>query len=394
MIKRLLFLSLPFVILACQEKPVDELAQESDIQTVSFRLTDYAGDHIDTRTSYESTSSGFVFNWAEGDAVGIVSPEGSQLKFPIKEEFYGQHYADFDGRGFALVANTNYASYYPFLPDFDLNPAAVPLTYEGQVSVGDNDLSHLGTFSYSVAQGVSPAAGKLEFTFLNIGSPHRYRMPALAGNYKGLTLSISEEKYILDGTVSLLAEDEASLIAISTTRASDTMSLDLTGTTMSDMGVLRCWMMMPPANLSGDIIHMTLTLEDGTSLLASVNGVDYPANYRKVFNSLTSVYPAESEVSSGTETVQIKLLRTSATDAVTISIGSDWLTESENVTDGLVTTYTFNVAENEGAAREGTISFTETSTGLTNTVTVKQQKAGTVIGIGGWSTDSHTGTAN
>ena len=57
-------------------------------------------------------------------------------------------------------------------------------------------------------------------------------------------------------------------------------------------------------------------------------------------------------------------------------------------------TYTFNVAENTGAAREGTIVFSESGTGISHTVTVSQQKAGTIIGIGGWVSENHTGHAN
>ena len=379
------------IFVSCQEKTVDDPLVTGEIQTLSFTLNGY-NDELMTKTDYDS--GGDIFNWSEGDAVGIVSPEGSQLKFPIRPEYYGQSSARFDGRGFALKANTEYSSYYPFIPDFELDPTAIPITYAGQSMVGDNSLDRLGLFAYTVAKGNAPSAGILDFSFQNIGSPHRYRLPVLAGDYELLTLCVQDEVFIQSGTIDLHAESESELITIHPVIMAEEMNLDLTGTSMASDGQLRCWMMMPPVNLEGDIIKMKLTATDGTCFLASVQGRDCPANSRRVFNALTSVWPAESKVGSNGGNVQIKLIRSAANNAITLSSDSDWLTMGSSSIDGLVTTYTFIASENTGAERVGSVSFTETSTGLTNAVSVIQQKAGTIIGIGGWDSDSHSGTAN
>lgn len=379
-------------LVSCQEKSGYDSPIEGEIQSVSFTLNSYDYGDLLTKTDYDSGAD--IFNWSEGDAVGIMSPEGSQLRFPIRPEFYGQSSARFDGRGFALKSNTEYSSYYPFIPDFELDPSAVPVSYKGQSMLGDNNTAGLGKFAYTVAKGSAPSAGVLDFSFQNIGSPHRYRMPALPGEYEMLTLIIPESEYILNGTIDLRASDDLGLTVISPTEESNEINLSLSGTTFSSPGPLRCWMMMPPVNLDGEVIGLTLTLADGSEIVASVAGRDCPANSRRVFNALTSVYPAESTVGSDGGAVQVKLIRTAATDAVTMSVEDDWLNQSSSSTDGLVTTYTFTAAANSGAEREGSISFTETSTGLTNTVKVIQQKAGTVIGIGGWDTDSYSGKAN
>ena len=376
---------------SCQEKSMNESPLAGDIQSVNFTLNKY-NDDILTKTDYDS--GGDIFNWSEGDAVGIVSPEGSQLKFPIRPEYYGQSSARFDGRGFALKADTEYSSYYPFIPDFELDPVALPISYSGQSMVGDNNVDRLGHYAFTVAKGSAPSSGILDFSFQNIGSPHRYRLPVLAGEYKSLVLSIQDAEFILDGTVDLKAGSESELITIHPITMAEEISLDITGTSVTSVGQLRCWMMMPPVDLEGDVIKMRLLASDGTYFLASVSGRDCPANSRRVFNALTSVWPVESEISSDGGTVQIKLIRSAASDAVTFSTDSAWLTQTSSSTEGLVTTYTFSVAENIGAERSGSISFSETSTGLTNTVTVKQGKAGTIIGIGGWDSESYSGTAN
>ena len=355
-------------------------------------LTEYEGDIVDTKTAYNTSLSQFL--WTEGDVVGIISAEGNQLKFPINSAFYGQAYADFDGRGFALINGGSYSSYYPFVPDYDIDPTALPLSYTGQSQTGNNNLEGLGKFAFSVAMGTSPEQGSLDFTFRNIGSPHRYGMPVPEGTYTSLRLSVPSAKYISSGTVNLLASNEADLTSISPVSVSDHLDLALTDFTMPAGGQLRCWMMVPPVDLTGDTIKLTLTKDDGTQLVASIVGRDCPANSRRVMSAQTSVWPAQSEVSSQGGEVSVCLIRTSVDNAVTISCSEDWISIGLPVTNGLITTYPLSVLENTGAARECTLSFTETSTGLTNTIRVNQQKAGTIIGIGGWESDNHSGNAN
>lgn len=381
--------------LSCQKNPEEAVTSDEGISKVIMRLSPFEGDDVETRTEYsfDSGTNTFTFLWAEGDAVGIVSSEGSQMKFPVQEQFFGQVDAEFDGRGFALVSGSHYASYTPFIPDYDIDPTAVPLDYTGQTQRGDDNTSHLGDYGFSAAIGSAPSSGMLYFTYLNIGSPHRYRMPVLPGTYSGLTVSVDEAKYVTKGTFNLNAEDETSLITINPTEVSESIHLDLEETTMASVGNLRCWMMVAPTNLTGKTIRMRLECPDGTALLSAVAGADCPANYRKLFSAKTSVYPAEMNIDSNGGSISISLINSTTPVAVTAAAGNDWLTSAGSVTEGQVTTYTFNVAENTGNAREGTVTFTETASGLSNTVQIHQGKAGTIIGIGGWATENHSGTA-
>ena len=381
------------MLYSCQDRPgQDAPGRDDGILAVTFNLSAYQGDGIPTRSDYDSGHDTFL--WSEGDAVGIISTEGSQLKFPIQSEYYGQSYAKFDGRGFALLPNTTYASFSPFVSDYDIDPAAVPITYEGQKQNGDNDLSGLGPFAYSAALGTASSRSALDFTFRNIGSAHRYRLPALPGAYRRLILSIPEELYAISGTVDLRPENEENLTLITPVAMSKEMALDLSGTSLGETAQLRCWMMVPPVDLTGKNIRLTLEMEDGTSLAAIVAGRDCPANSRRVFNALTSVWPAVQTVGNDGGTVTVKLLRTAANNEVSVTNDNDWITAEDSVTEGLVTTYTFTIGANSAAGREGTVTFSETSTGLSNQVTIIQQKAGTVIGIGGWENDNHSGIAN
>lgn len=384
-------LSLLLIITACNQEMQTIQDDQQETRSIVFSLSQPVGDAI-TKTSYDAGDNRFL--WAEGDAVGIVSPEGGQLKFTIKPEDYGKVDGEFDGRGFALKAGKKYASYYPFLPDFDLNPSALPISFLGQVQNGENGMAHLGAANFSVAQGTSPNAGQLYFTFLNVGSPHRYRLPVLAGTYTQLTIQIPSQSFTVEGTLNLLADNESDLIAITPTETTDRLTLELKSTTMASTGNLRCWMIVAPVNLQGSAITMILQAADGREFVSSVAGRDCPANTRRVFDALSSVFPRVSEITAEGGNIQIKVVKSAADVEVTPSIGAAWITAAGSSTDGLVTTYTYTVAENEASvAREGTISFTETSTGLTNTVSIQQAKAGTIIGIGSWDNENHSGNA-
>ena len=149
--------------LSCQKNPEEAVTSDEGISKVIMRLSPFEGDDVETRTEYsfDSGTNTFTFLWAEGDAVGIVSSEGSQMKFPVQEQFFGQVDAEFDGRGFALVSGSRYASYTPFIPDYDIDPTAVPLDYTGQTQRGDDNTSHLGDYGFSAAIGSAPSSGML-----------------------------------------------------------------------------------------------------------------------------------------------------------------------------------------------------------------------------------------
>ena len=369
-----LFLFFP----ACGEK-AEEVQEESAIQEIVLSLCPYDGD-VDTKTSYDYDSKYFL--WAEGDAVGIVSPLGGQLKFAIESKDYGQQHADFDGRGFALVAGTSYASYCPFIPDYDLNPNAIPVHYDGQVQTGDNSYAHLGAYSYTVAMGTSPVGSQLNFVYRNVGSPHRYAIPVPTGEYSNMTLVLPSNKYIIEGTLNLMAATENEQKTISPTVVSNQLSLGLTSTTIASAGDIQCWAMVPPANLVGDVIHVRLQRSDGSECLAAIAGRDGPANTRRFYYAACSVYPAISVVNSEGGSIQITVVKRDAGLEMDVAPDNEWITAAGSSSDGVVTTYTFNVAENTGAERIGTIVFTETVSGLANTVTVRQSRAGAIIGIG------------
>ena len=87
----------------------------------------------ETRTSLTIEDNMAKFCWTAGDRVGILPDEGAQVFFTIPEPDEGgemTNTATFDGGAWALKAESNYAAYYPFVKDFDLDRTEVPVNYK------------------------------------------------------------------------------------------------------------------------------------------------------------------------------------------------------------------------------------------------------------------------
>jgi len=340
----------------------------------------------DTRTTFDFSTARFL--WSSGDKVGIISEAGSQLCFPIRDEDSGKTTASFNGRGWGLLSSSKYLAYYPFISDYDLDYSSVPVSYLDQIQVGNNDYSRLGNYAFWVASGVSPEEGNLHFSFKDVGGVIRFTIPAFSGNYQQITLSISEPLFTSKGFVDLSSGDGL----IVNPEKSDELSLKLRECEISEDGSsLIGYLMTAPLDLTGSSLSV-IAEQEGTSSISAIAGREFVAG--KAFNMVSKMtaYPYEQFVGSGAETIEVKLLTDNV--SATMSSNDTWITPITSSVNGRVTTYTFNVAENTGAERVGTISFTEASTGLVNTVKVIQQKAGTVIGIGGWNSENRSGRAN
>ncbi|MBQ5979186.1 MAG: BACON domain-containing protein [Bacteroidales bacterium] len=363
-----------------------ESTNTTQFNTITAETPEYDFE-ADTRTTFDFSSARFL--WSSGDRVGIISDAGSQLCFPIRDEDSGKPTASFNGRGWGLLSSSKYLAYYPFIPDYDLDYSSVPVSYLDQIQIGNNDYSRLGNYAFWVATGVSPEEGNLHFSFKDVGGVIRFTIPAFSGNYQQITLSISELLFTSSGFVDLSSGDGV----IVNPERSDELCLKLSECEISEDGSsLIGYLMTAPLNLTGSTLSVIAEQEGGTSSISAIAGRDFVAG--KAFNMVSKMtaYPYEQFVGSGAETIEVKLLTDNV--SATMSSNDTWITPTSSSVNSKVTTYTFNVAENTGAERVGTISFTEASTGLVNTVKVTQQKAGTVIGIGGWNSENRSGRAN
>lgn len=135
------------------------------------------------------------FTWTPGDRVGILPDQGAQVWFEIPTPEEGEeptNVAAFDGGAWALKPTSDYAAYYPFVKDFDLDRTAVPVSYTGQAQTGNGSTAHLGAYDY---QGARPSttngAGGVSFDFDHVGALVllQFTVPTSGTQLTGVTLS-------------------------------------------------------------------------------------------------------------------------------------------------------------------------------------------------------------
>ena len=73
-------------------------------------------------------------------------------------------------------------------------------------------------------------SAQLNFAYAHVGSPHRYAIPVLPGDFSRMTLTIPTDKYILEGTLDLLASTETEQRVITPTVLDNQFSIELAET--------------------------------------------------------------------------------------------------------------------------------------------------------------------
>ena len=186
---------------AAESKPV------GDSKEVMFIANNFVADGgVEARTLIEDGR----FAWAEGDTIGILPDEGSQVYFKINNISETEaNKAVFTGGAWGLKADNNYAAYYPFIQDIMLNREAVPVDYTAQTYSAREDGKVSLAHDYMAAMPVTREDGGLNFQFKHLGAlvEVQFTLPeGESGAIKQLTLIADEAIFSLQGTFDLTAD--------------------------------------------------------------------------------------------------------------------------------------------------------------------------------------------
>lgn len=236
-----------------------------------------------TRTQLTVEDNVAKFAWTPGDSVGILPDKGAQVYFeiptPAEDEEMGNK-ATFDGGAWALKPTSDYAAYYPFVKDFDLDRTAVPVSYTGQAQTGGNSTAHLGAFDY---QGARPSptngAGGVSFDFDHVGALVllQFTVPTSGTQLTGVTLSADGAEFTTKGTYDLTSTEG---FPITPTETAESMTIGLDYTTTADDETVTLYFLCAPIDLSGKTVNVSVacggtegeTIElqaDGKNLVAA-----------------------------------------------------------------------------------------------------------------------------
>ena len=252
---RLFFVSIAVLGLAACSSEMDVAGDAiGDVKRVSMNVADFEwAEGEQTRTTAVNNGGSISFRWSAKDTVGIFPDKGDQVSFPI-EEGAGTGTAVFNGGGWALKSQSTYVAYYPYNYD-NRTGEAIPMTYEGQTQVGNDNLDNLTKCDYIVSSISTPSNGEASFQFKHMGALARFVLTVPeAATFTKFTLSSEDEVFPVGQTMNV----HANPVAITNKKMSKTISMSISGISASAGSTVTLYMLLPAVNLNAKNLTATL----------------------------------------------------------------------------------------------------------------------------------------
>ena len=271
-----------FAVAACENEFVEpQPSQNNNTGNVYMDADDFCWDGVETRSALNIDGGIAKFSWTPGDLVGILPDKGAQVYFEIPEHADGVEQTDaerrrasFDGGAWALKAESNYAAYYPFVKDFDLDRTKVPVNYKDQKQTGATT-AHLGAYDFMGARpSVTNVNGGVAFDFDHVGALVllRFTVPVAGTMLKSVTLKAERELFVTEGTYDLTSDKSAGF-PITASEKSSTMTVGLDYTTKANDEEVTAYFMCAPVDLSAEKLEVTVAYGNaGKTFDFEVNG--------------------------------------------------------------------------------------------------------------------------
>lgn len=228
-----------------------------------------------TRSGIEIGPSGINFSWGADDIVGMFPDKGAPAYFEMTSQ-QGESVAEFDGGGWALKSASKYAVYYPYSYEHRVKED-IPFHYTGQRQVGKNQYEHLNQFQFLAAGSVEPVAGACNYSMDRIEAVVWFQLTLpMAASYDKLTIRLKDGTPIVISVKLNIADEE---YVISPDQTSRYLSMDLEDIiTTSENEVVSFYIMMPPQNMAGKKLIVSVNTEDGDCCMAEIDGKDMTNN--------------------------------------------------------------------------------------------------------------------
>ena len=304
-------------LVACMPADLNEKsddAEKMDIKSVEVIAHNFVSVEANGRTSVEVGNEGAIFSWAENDTIGIFPNNGYQIAFPMTSGV-GSQSAIFDGGGWALNVESEYAAYYPFCYNHT-SQEYIEVTYLGQSQKGNGHTEQLSAFDYMTAMAVSQNENKITFDFHHVGALLQWKLKVPeAAALTSFSIQTDEALFVAKG---MLNFKSGSLVVDSTSYVSELpMGLSEVSTGAANQEVI-IYMMVPPMDLTGQTYRLKVTNETGAYATADVEGKRFEAG---------KVYALSAELSSFVSTIasgDTKVGKVMASEGGEITLDTEW----------------------------------------------------------------------
>lgn len=186
------------------------------------------------------TGVGLSFAWQYDDPIALFTDEGTRIKMWALNA--NGNNSDFSAYGWGLEQNFPYTAYYPRTSSSGSTPATfLPMTYDGQKQMQNDDVAHIAIYDYMQSQRTFSTTSSLHFDFQHLGAVVRFE----------------------------IAMAEASTLTSITLNASNSVTLALDNITVAEGGKLIAYMMVPAMQFTDG--KATLTVNNNQGGTATIN---------------------------------------------------------------------------------------------------------------------------
>ena len=284
-------LGMAAVLLAgCSSNNLDEIAPKEESSFPEYNVTmtipEIEWGEGETRSNLYPSGGTVDFSWAEGDVVGVYSPEargGNLATFKLTNiDGSNSKVANFDGGGFLLISGYSYTAVYPYNGNA-INQTTYPVSYGGQNPISNGGGEHLGAYDYLASVATATSDNAASFNFDRLGCFMRMRLVVpKAGTYTSVKVSAPEKVFIMEGQVNLL-EETPTITCNDESKKSKEYNIVLgengNGLTLTNADLnLVIYILIAPVDLSGQVLTFTLTDSNGNVSEYTATGRPMGAN--------------------------------------------------------------------------------------------------------------------
>lgn len=299
------YLLLPIALVAiCSCNNSETVLEEQlgkSLEHVSLGVSDLSFDEdwkiSPTRSAIDIGPSGISFSWSEDDIVGMFPDKGAPAYFEMASH-QGESVAEFDGGGWALKSASKYAVYYPYSYEHRVKEN-IPFQYTGQRQIGKNQYSHLNKFQFLASGAVEPVAGACNYSMDRIEAVVWFQLTLpMAASYNKLTIRLKDGTPIVISSILNIADEDYVITPDKTNRY---LSMDLENiTTTSENEVVNFYIMLPPQNMAGKKLIVSVNTVDGDCCMAEIDG-------KNMVNNKAYKFTAELESDYGSRSMLEKI---------------------------------------------------------------------------------------
>lgn len=227
-------------------------------------------------------NKGILFSWEYDDLVGVYTTKGTRIKHWALAASDDGKTSSFSSYGWSLVEDKKYYLYSPYNSSYFVNDIPItelPISFEGQMQMENNSLTHLAAYDYMMGEG-NTIGSSADFTLNHLCSVLRIEFVSpKSATYTSIVLKTSNDVFCREATMNLETQ------SLSATSRESHVELSLANIAVDEGETLVAYMVVAPVDLSGRDVSLTIISDNGEETNLDVQARELKAGKLYLINT-------------------------------------------------------------------------------------------------------------